>query len=126
MYTATPASFNEQTTAEKPSKSIPLTARLKGRKNGQELKEQQWVRNFHMMCSKDNERYPKMLRELFEKPFSYDINMTRRYFSSPGASSIPMAGNPPRTPTNPAKSLASIDMRSSALPPSANLKTRTW
>jgi hypothetical protein len=79
MYTATPASFNEQTTPENPSKSIPLTARLKDRKNAQEFKEKQWVRNFHMMCSKDNERYPKMLRELFEKPFSYDINMTRRY-----------------------------------------------
>jgi hypothetical protein len=126
MYIATPASFNEQTTAEKPFNSIPLTARLKDRKNAQELKEKQWVRNFHMMCSKDNERYPKMLRELFEKPFSYDINMTRRYIHSPGASSIPMAGNPLRTPTNPAKSHASTDMRLSALLPSANLRTLIW
>ena len=78
MYTATPASFNEQP-SEKPSQPIPLTARLKDRKHALELKEKQWVRNFHMMCSKDNERYPKMLRELFEKPFSYDINMTRKY-----------------------------------------------
>ena len=56
----------------------PLTSRLQERKESLEQKEKQWVQNFHMMCSKDNDRYPKTMRELFEKPLSYDVNLTRK------------------------------------------------
>ena len=40
-------------------------------------KGKKWVANFHTMCSKDNDNYPKYLRELFERPYTYDINGRR-------------------------------------------------
>ena len=43
--------------------------------------EKQWVHNFQILCSKDNDRYPKMLRELFENPKSFDKSNIRRYTS---------------------------------------------
>jgi len=39
------------------------------------------VPNFHLVFSKDNERYPKLMREFFDSPIQYDPNGTRKYFS---------------------------------------------
>ena len=47
---------------------------LSDKKIIQQSREKDWVKNFHMMFSKDNPKYPKMMRELFEKPLLYDIN----------------------------------------------------
>jgi hypothetical protein len=39
---------------------------------------QPWVHNFHLMCSKDNNHYPKYLREYFDTPRNYDVNGSRK------------------------------------------------
>ncbi len=43
-------------------------------------REKQWVQNFHLMCSKDNEYLPKYRREFFDYPLVYDVNGTRTYY----------------------------------------------
>ena len=39
-----------------------------------------WNNNFHIMCSKHNDNFPKSKRELFDKPLLYDTNGTRMYY----------------------------------------------
>jgi hypothetical protein len=57
---------------------VPLPDR-----NGLQNREKEWVQNFHMMFSKDNNNYPKMKRELFENPILYDINGTKMQVPHP-------------------------------------------
>ena len=35
-------------------------------------RENEWDRYFHIMWSKDNDKFPQVLRELFYKPYIYD------------------------------------------------------
>lgn len=42
-----------------------------------ELRENSWIKNFHLMSSKDNEHFHKNLRELFDNPLNYDVNGSR-------------------------------------------------
>jgi hypothetical protein len=80
---------NGQNTAKQSAKSSSIG--FKGNPNivplpdkkGLENREKEWVQNFHMMFSKDNFKYPKMMRELFECPILYDINGTRMQVPHP-------------------------------------------
>jgi len=40
----------------------------------QKEREQRWLTNFQIVCSRDNEVIPKYQRELFDKPLRYDVS----------------------------------------------------
>jgi hypothetical protein len=46
-----------------------------------------------MMCSKDNDKYPKYQREFFEKPVAYDVNGSRKLIYHPYGWDLPRVGS---------------------------------
>ncbi len=76
---STNASPTSSSTRLSPPKKLflsPLTARhvspwCRRKRNARkklQVLEKKWITNFHLMYSQNNERYPKLLRELFESP----------------------------------------------------------
>jgi hypothetical protein len=45
--------------------------------------KQPWTDNFHTMYSKNNDKFPKMLREMFDKPIKYQTNGIYEHYEHP-------------------------------------------